>query len=232
MHQRSSRLERLPVGAASAAEYAAFQVSVIGFSSPIARLERDDIYVLRNDAGKIVGGIVVGVRAPFRALETLAPADRAALEQTLDLDDLAELYGAVLAPEVRSGWRSTAFWFNAMRVIKRCGKTTMLGSTVEDGLRKLYSSAGGELICESAITFNGRSCKASVYSWNVRRMAFGFVSGAMRRQWEKMTRAARRAVATPALVEKPAIVETPIVPMPAVARPVLLEEPAAFRKAA
>lgn len=221
MHQRSSRLERLPVGPASAVEFAAFQVSVIGFSSPVARLERDDIHVVRSDTGKIVGGIVIGARAPFRALETLAPADRAALEQTLDLDDMVELYGAVLAPEVRSGWRSTGFWFGAMRAIKRYGKATMLGSTVEPGLHRLYSSAGGATILESVTEFNGRTRDVWVHAWDVRRMALGFVSGAMRRQWERMTRAPRRAVATPALVA-----------MPAVARPVLLEEPAAARKAA
>lgn len=202
MPQLSSRLERLPVGAASAAEFAAYQVSVIGYSSPVARLERDDIYVLRNDAGRIVGGIVVGTRSPFRALETLAPADREALESTLDLDDMVELYGAVLSPEVRGGWHSTSFWFSAMRAINGYGKRTMLGSTVEDGLRKLYASAGGKLIRESAIVFNGRPCQASVFSWNVRSMALGFISGAMRRQWHKLTRAIRPAVAPPVAAEK------------------------------
>lgn len=201
MPQTSSRLERLPVGPASAAEFAAYQVSVIGFSSPVARLERDDIHVLRNDAGKIVGGIVVGTRSPFRALETLAPADREALESTLDLDDMVELYGAVLSPEVRSGWQSTAFWFAAMRAIRGYGKRTLLGSTVHDGLRKLYASAGGKLIRESAIVFNGRACEASVFTWSVRSMALGFVSGAMRRQWRKVKRAARAAIAAPVAME-------------------------------
>ena len=207
MHQLSNRLERLPVGAASAAEFAAFQTSVLGFSSPVARLERDDIYVLRNDAGKIAGGIVIGTRAPFRALETLAPADRAALEKTLHLDDLVEIYGAMLAPELRNGMKSTAFWFAAMRAIKGYGKRTMLGSTIEHGLRKLYASAGGKLLCESAITYNGRTCEASVYAWNVRSMVLGFVSGAMRRHWKTMMRAARRAFAAPAVMEKPAAVQ-------------------------
>jgi hypothetical protein len=197
-----SRLERLPAGPASAGEFAAYQVSVIGFSSPVARLERDDIYVLRNVASKIVGGIVVGTRSPFRALETLAPADREALESTLDLDDMVELYGAVLSPEVRSRWQSTAFWFAAMRAIQGHGKRTMLGSTVEDGLRKLYASAGGKLIRESAITFNGRTCEASVFTWNVRSMALDFIAGAMRRQWNKMKRAARAAIAAPVVMEQ------------------------------
>jgi hypothetical protein len=195
------------VGPASAAEFAAYQVSVIGYSSPVARLERDDIHVLRNDAGRIVGGIVVGARSPFRALETLAPADREALESTLDLDDMVELYGAVLSPEVRSGWQSTTFWFAAMRVIKGYGKRTMLGSTVEEGLRKLYASAGGKLIRESAITFNGRACEASVFAWNMRSMALGFISGAMRRQWHKMKRAARAAIAAPVGMEQAPAVE-------------------------
>ena len=204
MRQLSSRLERLPAGAASAAAFAAFQVSVIGFSAPVARLERDDIYVLRDDGGSIAGGFVIGTRSPFRALETLAPADQAALESKLDLDDTVEIYGAMLAPELRSGLQSTAFWFAAMRAIKRYGKRTMLGSTIQHGLRKLYSSAGGALICESVTEYNGRTCVASVYAWQVRSMALGFISGAMRRQWQKLTRAARPAVATLAGMQAPA----------------------------
>lgn len=201
MPKLSTRLERLPVGPASAAEFAAFQVSVIGFSSPVARLQRDEIHALRNESGKIVGGFVVGLRAPFRAIETLTPADQEELSKRLDLDDLCELYGVVLAPEVRKGLRSTAFWFAALRAIKRYGKRTMLGSTVEDGLRKLYASAGGKLIWENGTIFNGRVRTASVYSWNVRSMVLGFVSGALRREWKRLTRAVRPALPAPAAVD-------------------------------
>jgi hypothetical protein len=201
MSMLSTRLEHLPVGPASAAEFAAFQISVIGFSSPVARLERDDIHVLRSETGSIVGGFVIGTRAPFRAIETLPPADQEVLSSRLDLDDLSEIYGVVLAPEVRKGLRSTAFWFAAMRAIKGHGKRTMLGSTVEDGLRKLYASAGGKQVYETITRFNGRVCTATVYTWNVRSMALGFLSGALRREWKKLTRAARPAL--PAAVDAP-----------------------------
>ena len=70
------------------------------------------------------------------------------------------------------------------------GTQPALGATVEDGLRKLYSSAGGALIWENTITFNGRVCKSSVYTWKVRSMALGFIAGALRREYQRLTRAA------------------------------------------
>ncbi len=179
---RLIRLEPLPKTREDAATFAAFQEAVAGFHTPVETLERDAVHVARDASGAIVGGIVVGTEPPFRTLDaTVAPADREAVAEKLDLAATVELHGVMLRPDLRGGLVSSSFWFSALRRVQRTGKKTLLGSTTEPALSRLYATAGGRLIYTGTIEWRGVPRPTFVYTWEVARLPLAFLKGALLR---------------------------------------------------
>lgn len=179
---RLIRLEPLPKTREDAASFAAFQQDVAGFHTPVETLERDAVHVARDASGTIVGGLVVGTEPPFRTLDaTVEPADRETVAGRLDLATTVELHGVMLRPHLRGGFASSSFWFGAMRRVQRTGKKTLLGSTTEPALSRLYARAGGRLIYTGTIQYRGETRPTFVYTWEIERIVLVFIKGALLR---------------------------------------------------
>jgi hypothetical protein len=107
-------------------QYLKRTAEILGIVFPLNYIDRAEALVLRNQNEQLCGGVMLVLEGPFRSVDSIPAAFCATHKPLNSRQDVAEINGLWLAPEMKSPFLSFSFWSLLSRHLVKSGKSNFL----------------------------------------------------------------------------------------------------------